>query len=273
MSDHFETNRANWDERAQLHAARTGTGYQVQRYIDDHRLLSEVVQFDLPLLGDIDGLRAVHLQCHIGTDTLSLARLGARMTGLDFSSEAIAQARRLVAETGDAVEFVQANVYDAVAALPAGGFDLVYTGIGALCWLPEIRPWAAVVSRLLAPGGFLFMREAHPVLDVLDDELQPAYRYFESGQPLVWNEASSYVTTARPLQATVSYTWNHGLGETISALIDAGLRIELLAEHDSVPWEAFPGRMAECGGGEWRLREHPGALPLSYTVRASKPAG
>src|ERR1700731_3495424 len=131
---------------------------------EDPAHLSDVVRFDLPLLGDIGGLRGLHLQCHIGTDTLSLARLGGRMTGLDFSPAALEQARRLAADVGAEIEYVQADAYDAVEGLGRGRLDLLYTGIGAICWLPRIERWAQVVADLLAPGGRLFMREGHPML-------------------------------------------------------------------------------------------------------------
>ena len=167
MADYREVNRASWDERAPAHAA--SPGYGIQRFVDDPAHLSDVVRFDLPLLGDVAGLRGVHLQCHIGTDTLSLARLGAAMTGLDFSPAALVEARALAARTGTDISFVQADVYDAVAVLEAESFDLVFTGIGALCWLPDVGRWAATVAGLLRPGGRLFLREGHPMLWSLDD--------------------------------------------------------------------------------------------------------
>src|SRR5664279_1199951 len=136
-SDDYRTvNLANWDERAPAHAA--SPDYAFDTFVADPAYLSEVVTFDLPRLGDVAGLRGVHLQCHIGTDTVSLARLGARMTGLDFSPAALAEARRLAELTGDQVDFVESDLYDAVSALGGEQFDLVYTGIGALCWLPRI---------------------------------------------------------------------------------------------------------------------------------------
>src|SRR6476620_3651027 len=154
--DYRILNRANWDERAPAHAA--SPGYALDRFRADPAFLSHVVRFDLPLLGSVEGLRGVHLQCHIGTDTLSLSRLGARMTGLDFSPVAVEQAQRMVAETGEDVTFVEADVYAAADVLPEGSFDLVFTGIGALCWLPDVRRWDGVVARLLAPCGRLFIR-------------------------------------------------------------------------------------------------------------------
>ncbi len=275
MSGYTDANRANWDDRATLHADRGEHGYRVSQYIADRSAISGVVRFDLPRLGSVDGLRAVHLQCHIGTDTLSLARLGARVTGLDFSPNAVDEARRLVADTGDEVDFVVADVYDAATVLPAGSFDLVYTGVGALCWLPGVERWAEVVAALLAPGGTLHLREGHPILwsmdERIDDDLHLRFPYWEREQPLEWDDDSTYVETTRPLTATRTYEWNHSLGEIVTALIRAGLRIELLEEHDSVPWEALPGQMTERDG-EFVLAALDGVAPLSYTLRASKPA-
>lgn len=276
ISEYLDANRRNWDDRAALHAARDGSGYDVRRYIDDPGLLSDVVRFDRDRLGDISGSRVVHLQCHIGTDTISLARLGARVTGLDFSEESVRQARRLSEEAGADLEFVQADVRDAASVLPTGTFDLVYTGIGALCWLPRIRDWAAVVAALLAPGGSLFLREAHPILwsmdETLDDDLHLRYPYFEQVEPLEWDDDTTYVPTIAPLTATKTYEWNHSLGEIVTALLDEGLRLDLLVEHDSVPWEALPGQMEQRQDGEWVLRRRPAVAPLTYTLRASRPA-
>ncbi|MUM19603.1 class I SAM-dependent methyltransferase [Mycobacterium sp. CBMA271] len=269
-------NRANWNERAAIHAARDGSGYQVQEFIADRSLLSDVVRFDLPVLGDIVGKKAVHLQCHIGTDTISLARLGATVTGLDFSESAVGEAQALAAETGDAVTFVQADVHDAAKVLPRNHFDLVYTGIGALCWLPRVEAWARVVADLLAPGGSLVIREGHPILwsmdESLGDEPHLRYPYFEHEEPLEWDDGQTYVPTDKIIQSSKTYEWNHSLGEIVTALINSGLHIDLLAEHDSVPWEALPGQMTLRPGGEWALTERSGVMPLSYTIRATKTA-
>jgi SAM-dependent methyltransferase len=162
LDRYARANLAGWDERAPAHAA--SPDYAFARFIEDPSYLSRVVRYDVPRLGDIDGARGVHLQCHIGTDTLSLARLGARMTGLDFSPAALAEARRLSELAGPPVDFVEAEVYSAADVLDRAAFDLVFTGIGALCWLPDVRRWAAVVADLLAPGGRLFIREGHPML-------------------------------------------------------------------------------------------------------------
>jgi SAM-dependent methyltransferase len=233
-----------------------------------------VVRFDLPRLGDVNGLRGVHLQCHIGTDTVSLARLGARMTGLDFSPAALHQARELAQAVGADVEFVEAEFYRAPDVLPTDAFDLVYTGIGALCWLADIRRWAEVVASLLRPGGRLFLREGHPVLWSLDEKRDDAlvigFQYFEHEAPLVFDEPGTYVDTDVTFVHTASHIWNHGLGEIVTALLDTGMVLTRLVEHDSVPWNALPGQMSQLADGEWRVTDRPARLPHSYTLQARK---
>lgn len=273
MEDYRDVNRANWDERVPAHTA--SPDYAVARFTDDPSFLSEVVRFDAPRLGDIDGLDGVHLQCHIGTDTVSLARLGARMTGLDFSRPALEQGRRLAAAVGLEVEFVESDLYGAPEALGRERFDFVYTGIGALCWLPDIRRWADVVASVLRPGGRLFMREGHPMLWSLADPrpdglLVVEYPYFEQKMPTVWDEGGTYVETDQVFTHNVTHEWNHGLGEIVTALWDAGLQVSALEEHDSVPWDAMPGQMTPIGGGEFRLSERPERLPHSYTLQAHR---
>jgi SAM-dependent methyltransferase len=273
--DYRTLNRSSWDERAPAHAA--SPGYNLDGFRQDPEHLSKVVRFDLPLLGDISGLRGVHLQCHIGTDTISLARLGARMTGLDFSPAAVAQATALSEELGAGVDFVEADVYDAAQVLPAGEFDLVFTGIGALCWLPSVSRWAEVVATLLKPGGRLFIREGHPMMWALADplpegRLELGLPYFELEEPMVWDEGGTYVETDVVFQHNVTKEWNHGLGEIVTALLDQGLVLETLVEHDSVPWDAFPGYSEELPNGEHRIADRPWRLPHSYTISARKPA-
>jgi SAM-dependent methyltransferase len=273
VSDYRTLNKANWDERAPAHAA--SPGYALGRYLTDPEFLSSVVRFDRPRLGDVTGLRGVHLQCHIGTDTVSLARLGARMTGLDFSPASLAQARALSARSGAEVEFVESDVDSAVDVLGEATFDLVYTGIGALCWLPDIRRWAQVVAGLLRPGGRLFLREAHPMLAALADPrpdglLVVEHPYFEREEPTVWEQDGTYVETDAHFQHNVTHEWNHGLGEVVTALLHVDMEITMLVEHDSVPWEALPGQMEQIDDGEWRLIDRPWRVPHTYSLQAQR---
>ena len=269
--DPIAVNLANWNSRVPHHEQ----GYGLHRFRSDPSHLSDVVRFDLPRLGDVAGLDAVHLQCHIGTDTLSLARLGARMTGLDFSEPALEVARRLAADCGQAIDYVCSEVSGAVEALGRERFDLVYTGIGALCWLPDVREWARVVAALLRPGGRLFIREGHPVVWSLCDPrsdglLVIEFPYFEVAGGTAFHEETTYVDHDAPLAAPETVSFNHGLAEIFNALWEAGLQIVGFDEHDSVPWNVAGDAMVEGPDGEFRLREQPERLPCTYTLRAVK---
>ncbi len=287
--DYLQVNQSNWDSRAAVHAA----GYGIERLLADPSHLSSVVAFDRPRLGDLSGLDVVHLQCHIGTDTLSLARLGARVTGVDLSGASLEEARRLAERAGAAIEYVQSEVYAAPEVLGGRRFDLVYTGIGAICWLPSISRWARTVAELLRPGGRLVIRDAHPVLlstiamtvgaEHPDRAQQPGITgpggptpalelpYFEQPEPLVWVDEGSYAGTGTVTQPR-SMEWNHGLGEIVTAVLDAGLQLTSLTEHDSVPWDALPGLMVlDEDAGEYRLRDRPARLPATFTLTARHP--
>jgi len=277
VEDHRRHNQAWWDDRAAAHAA--STDYGVERFLDNPKHISDVVRFDLPLLGDVSAVRGVHLQCHIGTDTISLSRLGATMTGLDASVKSLAHARQLAETTGCDVAFVESDVYDAAVALGGGTFDLVYTGVGALNWLPDIPAWARVVSDLLRTSGRLFLREGHPMLWALGDPrddglLVVEHPYFTLEEGSVWDEGGTYVETDAVFTHNRTVEWNHGLGEIITALMAAGMELTGLVEHDSVAWNALPGLMEQLpdNSNEWRLVDRPWRLPHSYTLQAVKRA-
>ena len=287
---YLAVNRANWDSRAPLHAR----GYGIDELLADPSALSQVVAFDSPRLGQLDGLDVVHLQCHIGTDTLSLARLGGRLVAVDLSPASLAEARGLPERAGVRIDYVEADVYSAPQALGGRRFDLVYTGIGAICWLPNIQRWAQTVAALLRPGGRLFIRDGHPVLNSLlgmvvaqehpdraqqpwisgPGEATPALElpYFEQPAPLVWDEPATYASD-EPVASPLQWEWNHGIGEIVTAVLAAGLELTALVEHDSVPWEALPGLMErDDATGQYRLRDRPERLPASFTLIAARPA-
>jgi len=232
------------------------------------------VRFDRPRLGDVRGVELLHLQCHVGTDTLSLARLGAKVTGLDFSEPALEVARALARDCGVEIAFVEAEVYDAVAKLGTARFDVVYTGIGALCWLPSIERWAATVSQLLKPGGRLFVREGHPILwalcDPRPDELMVLqYPYFETADGTEFNQPYTYAGQGE-VASPRFISFNHGLGEIFTALMRSGLRLTAFEEHTSVPWDPFGAAGVADDRGEYRLRQMPERLPATYTLQAIK---
>jgi SAM-dependent methyltransferase len=256
-----ELNRAWWDERVPLHVA--SDFYDVEAFKAGASTLRD---FELEDVGDVSGRSLLHLQCHFGLDTLSWARRGARVTGLDFSEPAIEAACRLAAETDLDAEFVVASLDDAPATFGDRRFDVVYTGFGALNWLPDIRRWAEVVARLVVPGGFLYLSEFHPFSYVFsDDDLTVEYDYFRR-EPLLFEDPGTY---ADPGAATVSNRteeWQHQLGQIVTAIIDAGLAIELLREHDYTLFPQWP--FLEERDGVYRLPAGHPRLPLMYSLRA-----
>ena len=276
---HFETNRAWWDGVVPIHEA--SRGYDRAGFLRGEKPLCPVERAELGPL--VAGRTLLHLQCHFGIDTLNWARLGATVTGLDFSEPAIASARQLSEESGIPGRFVCANVYDAPAVL-GERFDVVYTGIGALCWLPDIRRWSEVAAACVRPGGLLYLYELHPMLATLDNErtdgqLVVRERYFEHAEPAIFEGDSTYVDGPKfPKRRTCE--WNHGLGEIVTALLDAGFAIEFLREHREVPWQALPW-MEPVGPGTtgadgryqsnrmWRLPEAQRDLvPLMVSILA-----
>lgn len=243
-------NRANWDERVPIHAA--GPFYDLPGFVAGKDSLRD---FEIAEVGDVSGKTLLHLQCHIGLDTLSWARRGATVTGLDFSAPAVEVASSLAGEIGvTTARFVTSDVYDAVPALGAQTFDIVYTGFGALCWLPDLARWAQTVAALLAPGGFLYLAEFHPFADVLAEDGRTVENdYFQHG-PIVVDAPGSYADPSAVTTATLTVEWLHGIGDVVSALAAAGLRLEFLHEYNH---------------GHFRLPAGQG-VPQVYSLRAAK---
>jgi SAM-dependent methyltransferase len=264
-ADWRELNRANWDDRVPVHLA--SEFYDIDGFLAG---VSSLLPFESAEVGDVTGKRLVHLQCHVGLDTLSWARIGAQVTGLDFSQPAIKAAQGLAADLAVDASFVVADVYDAVTALGGRRFDVVYTGTGALVWLPDITRWAQVVATLLEPGGFLYLVEGHPFAQILDDTqgMNIVLDYF-ADQP--WVEDYPYTYTDGPaLTHTRSVQFQHGLGQVVTALADAGLRIEFLNEHDFDCYRRF--RSLEHRGGQYRFPAGHPLIPMMFSLRASLPA-
>ncbi len=276
MDEHRRANLANWDERAGIHATdRTGS-YRIDGVIAGRSCLHAI---ERDRLGPVAGLRIAHLQCHIGLDTISLAHLGARPAGLDFSPVALAAARDFAAKAGrPEVSFVESDVYLAREAL-GGDFDLVYVTWGAINWLPDIGAWGRVAASLLKPGGRLFLAESHPValcLDERDGRIEAAYDWrTPAGRPLVFEDAVTYTGDERPLVNTATYEWIHPLSDIVDAVVGAGLAVTRLAEHEELPYRLFPSMepVPDDGSGASTLYRLPAGrprLPLSFTLEAVK---
>jgi len=273
--DPFAINRAHWDEVAELHRV----SYHTDTLVDGTRHLSDQVARDEPLLapflpdGSPAGLDMLHLQCHIGTDTLSWARLGARMTGLDMSGESLRVARELASQAGLDIEYVQSTIADGAAALAGRRFDVVYTSIGVLTWLDDLTVWANLIAGALKPGGVFFVHELHPVANGLDfedpqGELRLTYPYFHA-DPVVDDSPVDYSSPV-PVVNARTYEWSHSLEDVIGSLLAAGLTIRSFREHQTLPWLALPW-MEPAGRGEFALPvRQRGLCPLAYSLVAVK---
>lgn len=269
-ADWREANRAMWDERVPIHS---GSDFYD---LDSFRAGKDSLRaFELAEVGDVTGRSLLHLQCHIGLDTLSWARHGAaQVVGLDFSEPAVDTARSLAQDLGfgpDRAAFVAADVHDAAEAVPDSSYNIVYTGVGALNWLPDIDRWAETAASLVAPGGFLYLAEFHPLTDCLDDATgeRIVHDYF-SREAWVDETPGTYADFDAPTVHNRSVEWQHPVGSVVSALAAAGLRIEFLHEHDSSLFARFPVLERQSDGCYRFPAERP-RIPLMYSVKATRP--
>ena len=272
----LDDNRKLWDAWTAIHT--TGDFYDVRRFRDDPDDV-RIEAWERDEVGDVTGRSLLHVQCHFGLDTLSWARLGAaRVTGVDFSEPAIAFARELAAEVGlaDRSRFVVSDVYALPGPLEGENFDVVYTGRGALGWLPDLEPWAEAVADLVKPGGIFYIHEGHPVLWALEDEaddlvpgeVRVAYDYW-GGETLTFPVQGSYADPDADVDVDVEHGWNHSLGEIVTVLARSGLRIELLDEKRQLGWPA-PFLVPDGEGHHVWPPGMGGSLPLMYSLRARK---
>jgi|SRR5882672_1350386 SAM-dependent methyltransferase len=265
----FEANRRNWDERVPIHV-RDATGfYKTEATVAGSDTLGAIEAAEL---GDVHGRHLLHLQCHIGLGTLSLIRCGAEATGLDFSPKAIEAAWDLARRAGISARFVEGHVYDAPTLIPEL-FDIVYTTWGTITWLPDIARWAQTIAVVLAPGGFLYFADDHPaaqMLEEIDGRLVATYPWRTPPEaPLAFEVATTYTGDPTPLANTTTYEWIHPVSEIVSGLLTAGLQIEMLHEHELLPWKRFP-MMVPAGNGYYRLPDGIPTIPLALSIRARK---
>jgi SAM-dependent methyltransferase len=265
MDDYLHSNRHLWNEWTTLH--EQSPAYKLQEFKAGASTLRPIERAELT---DVAGKSLLHLQCHFGLDTLSWARAGANVTGVDLSDGSIALARSLSAELGIPATFVRSNLFELPNVLD-GQFDIVFTSYGVLNWLDDLKRWAAIVAHFLRPGGIFYIAEFHPFSRVFDCEspdLKVANAYFFEQEPFRFEIQGSYAAEAgAPMHG---YNWNHSLGEMFNALIGAGLRIEFFNEFPFTLRERIAG-MVQGEDGLWRLPQHHGMVPLLFSLQARKP--
>lgn len=263
------SNRENWDQRADLHILdRTGF-YAVDAFLAGEDVLYPIEGREI---GDISGLKLAHFQCHIGLDTLCLARRGAQATGLDFSSRAIAHARELAARSGIAADFVEGEVYDAPERIGTD-FDIVFTSWGTITWLDDIRAWAEAIAGVLKPGGRLYFADTHPST-ASHEEIEGSIRaHFDwrsaKERPERFSSKTTYTGDETPLAVEHSFEWMRGISDVIGALLKAGLRLDWLHEHEVLPYKLFP-MMVPTGDRLFALPPGLPRMPLSISLQATR---
>ncbi len=270
MDKRIEINRRNWNERTPIHAA--SNFYDVDGFKDGRITLTDI---EIDEVGSVKGKSLLHLQCHFGMDTLSWARLGASVTGVDISDAAIELARSLSGDLQLDARFIRSNIYDLPSVLDEQ-FDIVYTAIGVLCWLPDLDAWARVVARYLKPGGVFYILDGHPTSHIFDpddasengDELRPTNPYFPDAEGFAY-PGGGHTYTGPHIVESPSHEWQHSMSEIVNALIGAGLKIEFLNEFPMSAYRALPS-MTKHDDGWWRLDNGDGTIPFLFSIRATK---
>lgn len=268
-------NQVNWDDRAKVHLV--SDFYDVEHLIADPTQITDTVQHDYAVLKPwlpqktVAKLDLLHLQCHIGTDTLSWQRLGAtHVTGLDFSSQSLEYARQIANRANAPLTYVEGDARFASQKIQSQ-FDVIVTSMGTITWLPELTSWAQSIAQLLKAGGTFLIRDDHPFLNALDFESLVVHTdYFNDGV-LTYDEDGSYTDhSTHKIQHTTNHNWNHDFQELTSALRDAGLTIEFLGEYDRTEWPALPDLIQR---DDWYvLPESAPRIPLTFALVVKKPA-
>lgn len=261
-NDYLRHNKDSWNKRTLAHV--DSEFYDNESFVAGRNSLNPI---ELPFLKDIAGKRVMHLQCHFGQDSISLARMGAEVTAIDLSDEAIKQGRILAEKCGVSVRFICADVFDTLSHVDEP-FDVVFASYGTIGWLPDIQKWAQIVSKLLRPGGELVFAEFHPMVWMYNDDLsEVTYNYFKD-EAIIETNTATYTDSERPIAQT-NVTWNHSLSSVVNALIQEGLTIGTLNEYDYSPYNCL-AHMVEFEPGKFRVKHFKNYMPLVYLIHATK---
>lgn len=261
-SDFFSANKDLWNKRTVVH--KDSAFYDLEGFMKGTSVLTSI---ELNEIGDVNGKKMLHLQCHFGMDSLDWARRGAEVTGVDLSDEAINEAKKLNNELGLSASFVCCNVYD-TSDYVSDLFDIVFTSYGTIGWLPELKPWAAMIAERLKPGGMFYMADFHPVLWMFDDDFTHIKYSYENKDVIVVENEGTYTDRNADIKGK-EYGWNHSISEILNALISAGLQIEFFNEHMYSPYSCFRN-MVETENGKWQIGGMEGKLPMVYSLKAIK---
>ncbi|OUR94405.1 SAM-dependent methyltransferase [Flavobacteriales bacterium 34_180_T64] len=258
----FNINKATWNEKVKVHA--NSEMYDMKAFMAGN---SSLMSYEINALGDVNGKSLLHLQCHFGQDTLSWSRLGAKCVGVDISDEGIKLAQKINKELQLDARFECCNVLETSNYI-SESFDIVFTSYGVIGWLPDLKPWGRIIAERLRKGGTFYMAEFHPIVwmfDYLDDKAIMKYGYMQDDA--IYEE---YEGTYADLMSSITskeYGWNHGIGEIVSALTEAGLHIDYLREYDECPYDVLPN-LEKTKSGMYVTKDK--LYPLIFEIKATK---
>jgi 2-polyprenyl-3-methyl-5-hydroxy-6-metoxy-1,4-benzoquinol methylase len=261
-NDYFAANKALWNKRTAVH--KDSSFYDLPSFLNGATSLKKI---ELDELGDVEGKKILHLQCHFGMDSLSLARMGASVTGIDLSDDAIDEAKKLNEQLGLHARFICCNLYDLPQYLNEQ-FDIVFTSYGVIGWLPDLQLWARIINQFLKPGGFFYMAEFHPVVWMLDEDFQKVKYYYHNKELIEIDSQGTYTDPQADIQAK-EYSWNHSISEVLNALLYQGLRLDFFNEFSYSPFPCF-GHVVQGSDGNWRVKDLEDKIPMVYSLKASK---
>ena len=260
--DYFEINKKTWNNKVPVHLA--SDFYNQKSFLEGENTLPQI---DLDLLGDVSGKSILHLHCHFGQDSLSLARMGAKVTGIDLSDKAIEGAKKLATQLNLDCNFICCNVYDTLEHI-SEQFDIVYTSYGTIGWLPDLDKWANVISKALKPGGKFVFVEFHPVVWIFDDDFTEIKYHYHNEKPIIEEFTGTYADKTAAI-VTDYVGWNHSLSEVISSLLKNGLTINHFEEFDYSPYNCF-NKTVEFEKGKFRIDGFDNKIPMVYSLTALK---
>lgn len=260
--EYFDANKSLWNQRTVVH--KDSSFYNLEGFKNGDTVLTPI---ELNEVGDVKGKKMLHLQCHFGMDSLNWARLGADVTGVDLSDEAIKEAKLLNDELGLNAKFICCNVYDLKEYLDEK-FDIVFTSYGTIGWLPDLDKWADIVSHYLKPGGTFYIADFHPVLWMFDDEFTHIQYSYENKEVIVTESQGTYTDKNADIKAK-EYGWNHSISEILNSLIRQGLNIEHFNEFMYSPYPCF-NNVIEFEEGKWHIKGLEGKIPMVYSILAKK---
>jgi 2-polyprenyl-3-methyl-5-hydroxy-6-metoxy-1,4-benzoquinol methylase len=275
MNKYYEQNMKQWDEKAKIHSSKSSEIYNIEEFLKGK---SSLLPIERNTLSDVSNKKILHVQCHIGFDSISLAQLGANVTGVDFSPEAIHQAKKFSNHLQIPVDFIQANIFDLESTrLEKNSFDVIFASYGVICWIDNLQDWVKILAKYLKPGGMFLLIDDHPYVNTIEEEnnkYEIQFNYFKNEKPYEFTVDHSYTGEEFTIKEQKAYEWNHSIDEIISSFLKTNLRLTSFFEYDFTFWKRFSFLTRSSSGYYYMdpdIRNKPECkIPLMFSLTAIK---